>query len=163
MARECYVASLRLTPIEKIVKRNVNQRMVAMIDLDPRINDDVRMKPSNDVTEWQLAGQRQNTQLGGSMTEDEVQKITKFLADNKDLFAWTAKDMSGIDLGVMSHRLSVCKEARAVAQKKRRMSEEKRNATASVVQKLLEAGFIKEIHYTTWLVNVILVKKSNGQ
>jgi len=28
---------------------------------------------------------------------------------------------------------------------------------------LLEAGFIKEIHYTTWLANVVLVKKNNGQ
>jgi len=31
------------------------------------------------------------------------------------------------------------------------------------VQKLLEAEFIKEILYTTWLANVVLVKKSNGQ
>jgi len=97
------------------------------------------------------------------MTEDEVQMITKFLTDNRDLFAWTAEDMSGIDPRVMCHRLSVCKEAQPVAQKKRRMGEEKRNAAAMEVQKLLEAGFIKEIHYTTWLANVVLVKKNNGQ
>jgi len=41
------------------------------------------------------------------MTEDEVRRITKFLADNKDLFAWTAKDMSGIDPRVMCHRQAV--------------------------------------------------------
>jgi len=50
-ARECYVASLKLKTTETTAKRNVAQRMVAMTDLDPRINDDVRMKPSNDVTE----------------------------------------------------------------------------------------------------------------
>jgi len=97
------------------------------------------------------------------MTESEVKRVTKLLADNRDLFAWTAEDMPGVDLRVMSHRLSVCKEARPVAQKKRRMGEGKRNAAALEVQKLLEAGFIKEIHYTTWLANVVLVKKSNGQ
>jgi len=148
------VASLKLTPTETTAKINVNQRMVAMTDLDPRINNDTRMKPSNDVAEWQLAGEGQNTRLGRSMTEDEVQRITKFLADNKDLFAWTAEVMSGIDPRVMCHRLSVCKEARPVAQKKRRMGEKKRNAVEMEVQKLLEAGFIKEIHYTTWLANV---------
>ena len=65
-----------------------------MTDLDPRINVDVRMKPSNDVTEWQLAREGQNTRLGGSMTKSEVQRVTKLLADNSDLFAWTAEDMS---------------------------------------------------------------------
>jgi len=45
------VVSLKLTPTKTIVKRNINQRMIAMTDLDPRINDDTRMKPSNDVTE----------------------------------------------------------------------------------------------------------------
>ena len=75
MVRECYVASLKLTPTETTVKRDVNQRMVALTDLDPRVNDDTRMKPSNDVTEWQLAGDGQNTRLGGSMTVEEVEKI----------------------------------------------------------------------------------------
>jgi len=50
--RECYVASLRLTPTETTVKRDVNQRMIALTDMDPRVNDEFRMKPSNDVTAW---------------------------------------------------------------------------------------------------------------
>jgi len=28
---------------------------------------------------------------------------------------------------------------------------------------LLDVGFIREIQYTTWLANVVLVKKNNGQ
>jgi len=52
MVRECYVASLRLTPIETMIKRNVNQRMVALTDLDPRVHDEVRMEPKGDVAEW---------------------------------------------------------------------------------------------------------------
>jgi len=31
------------------------------------------------------------------------------------------------------------------------------------VDKLLNAGFIEEAHYTTWLSNVVLVKKANGK
>jgi len=31
------------------------------------------------------------------------------------------------------------------------------------VQKLLDVGFIREVQYTTWLANVVLVKKSKGQ
>jgi len=162
-ARECYVASLRLTPTKTMVKKDVNQRMVALTDLDPRVNDEVRMKPSNNVTKWQLARANQNTRLGGSMMEDKVEKMKEILVNNRDLFAWTAEDMSGIVPRVMSQKLSICKEARPIALKKRRVGEEKRIVAATKVQKLLDAGFIKEIQYITWLVNVVLVKKSNGQ
>jgi len=30
-------------------------------------------------------------------------------------------------------------------------------------EKLLDANFIEEAHYTTWLSNVVLVKKANGK
>jgi len=109
--------------------------MVALTDLDPRINDEVRIKPSNDVIEWQLAGEGQNTWLRGIMTKEEVEKITQLLTKNKDLFAWTTEDMRGINPRVMSHKLFVCREARPVAQKKRRMGKEKRMATTKEVQK----------------------------
>jgi len=42
MAWECYVVSLKLTSTETTVKRNINQRMVALTDLDPRVNDEVK-------------------------------------------------------------------------------------------------------------------------
>jgi len=51
MTRECYVASLRLTLTETTVKRNVNQRMVALTDLDPIVNDEVWMEPRGNVIE----------------------------------------------------------------------------------------------------------------
>ena len=32
---------------------------------------------------------------------------------------------------------------------------------AEEVRKLLEAGFIREIYYSDWLANVVMVKKNN--
>jgi len=40
---------------------------------------------------------------------------------------------------------------------------EKRDATKAEVQKFLSGGFITKAMYTTWLANVVLVKKSNGK
>lgn len=97
MARECYVASLRLTPTVTSSQRDVNQRMVAITNLDPRISDKAKMELRDSVEEWQLGGEGQNTQLGGCLTWEEAEKIKKMLTDNKDLFAWMSKDMSGID------------------------------------------------------------------
>ena len=31
------------------------------------------------------------------------------------------------------------------------------------VEKLLTAGFIREVYYPRWLANIVMVKKSNGK
>jgi len=71
--------------------------------------------------------------------------------------------MLGIDPKIFSHKLSVCKEARPIAQKKRRLVGERRKIAEEEVHKLLEARFIREIHYTTWLANIVLVQKKSGK
>jgi hypothetical protein len=43
------------------------------------------------------------------------------------------------------------------------MSDEKVVATKSEVQRLLDAGFICEVQYPSWLANVVMVKKNNGK
>lgn len=70
--------------------------------------------------------------------------------------------MSEIHPSVMSHKLSLFKEALPVAQKKRRLGVEKRRTVDEEVKKLLEADFIREVKYITWLANLVMVKKSNG-
>lgn len=71
--------------------------------------------------------------------------------------------MSGIHSDVISHKLSLFRDVWPVVQKKRRLGEEKRRAVDGEVSKLLEAGFIREVKYTTWLANGVMVKKSNGK
>nr|KYP76658.1 Transposon Ty3-I Gag-Pol polyprotein [Cajanus cajan] len=43
------------------------------------------------------------------------------------------------------------------------MGTERKLAVETEIAKLLDAGFIREVHYTTWLANVVMVKKPNGK
>jgi len=43
------------------------------------------------------------------------------------------------------------------------MGEEKRNAACKEADKLVKVDFFKKAHYTTWLTNVVMVKKPNGK
>nr|KYP74057.1 Retrovirus-related Pol polyprotein from transposon 297 family [Cajanus cajan] len=71
--------------------------------------------------------------------------------------------MPGIDADFICHRLAVHKEARPVAQRRRKVGGERREAIVSETQKLLNAGFIREVRYTILLANVVLVKKNSGK
>jgi len=71
--------------------------------------------------------------------------------------------MLGIDPSVMVHKLNVDPSNRLVKQRRWTFTLERNQAIADEVKKLLHAGFIREVDYTEWLANVVLVKKSNGK
>ncbi|RDX78623.1 hypothetical protein CR513_41075, partial [Mucuna pruriens] len=102
------------------------------------------------------------TKIGKTVRLEGEDRLVKTLRKNVDVFAWSAKDMLGIDPDFMCHCLSVSPSAKSVAQKKRKQGEEKR-AVKEEVGKLLTAGFVREVQYPTWLANVVMVKKANGR
>jgi len=141
-ARECYAASLRLELIRsepekssKRVKGKEEAQSVNVADLDPRI-DEVRVEPVEDVIQIQLHDKEHGTKLGISLGKEEAKIIRQVLVQNADMFAWMTEDMPGVDPEVMSHRLLVYKDARPIAQKKRKQGEEKRKATKDEVYNL---------------------------
>ena len=86
-----------------------------------------------------------------------------FLRSNRDIFAWTHKDMPGIDPSVIVHRLNVSPSFPPIRQKKRVFAPERDQAIAKEVRKLQEASFIREVYYLDWLANVVMVKKARWE
>jgi len=71
--------------------------------------------------------------------------------------------MVGIALEVMSHRLNVDLSHKTVRQKRRPMTPERYATLKEEVDKFLANKFIREAHYSTWVANLILVKKKNSK
>ncbi|XP_074377029.1 uncharacterized protein LOC141718547 [Apium graveolens] len=90
-------------------------------------------------------------------------RITTFLQENRDVFAWTAADMPGIDPNLITHRLNVDPTRKALKQKKRTYAPDRLEAIKHEVKKLLEVGFIEEVQFPEWLANPVMVKKANGK
>ncbi|RDX68883.1 Retrovirus-related Pol polyprotein from transposon 17.6, partial [Mucuna pruriens] len=103
------------------------------------------------------------TKIGIMLVKEEESRLTHFLIENRDVFAWTLDDMPSIDLSFMCHRLSIAPRAKPVVQKKQKQGEEKRRAAKEETSKLLVVGFIKEVQYLTWLANVVMMKKASGK
>ena len=71
--------------------------------------------------------------------------------------------MLGIDPSVITHRLNVHSSSKHVRQKKRAFAPERDNAIKEEVQKLTITKFIREVYYSDWIANVMMVKKENGK
>ena len=70
--------------------------------------------------------------------------------------------MPGIPREVGEHSLDIQLNSKPVKQRLRRFDELKRRVIGEELQKLLAAGFIKEVFHSEWLANTVLVKKKNG-
>ena len=69
--------------------------------------------------------------------------------------------MLGISPKVIQYKLNVDPKKKPVQQRQRVFAPEWNQAITDEVNKLLLAGFIREVYYPDWLANVILVKKAN--
>ncbi|RDX77340.1 hypothetical protein CR513_42558, partial [Mucuna pruriens] len=142
-ARKCYEDSLKI-------------ELDAQEDKGPYPVEDLKKVQIGTTTD-------QKTHIGTTLSEKEEELLVSTLQKNADVFAWTVKDMPGLDPRFMCHELSIKPGSKPIVQKKRKQGEEKRAAIKGEVEKLLAAGFVWEVQYPTWLANVVMVKKANGR
>jgi hypothetical protein len=101
--------------------------------------------------------------LGSQLSDEQEKTLLKFLFNNKDVFAWLANDLCGVNRDVIEHSLNVDPAIRPRRQKLRKMSEDKAEGAQNEVKRLLSAGVIREVTYPEWQANIVMVKKANGK
>nr|GFD46731.1 reverse transcriptase domain-containing protein [Tanacetum cinerariifolium] len=84
------------------------------------------------------------------------------LKRNLDIFAWQPSDMTGVPRSVAEHRLNVRDGYPPIRHKKRGQAPERTKAIQAEVEKLVEAGIMREVYYHDWLSNPVMVKKHDG-
>jgi hypothetical protein len=92
-----------------------------------------------------------------------VDAAQTFLQANAYVFAWQRSQMSGIPREVIEHHLKIYLNARPVQQKPWKQSIERQNFIREEIKKLIEAGFIREVHHPWWLANPVVVPKAGGK
>jgi hypothetical protein len=89
--------------------------------------------------------------IGSDLTSSEVVASIQFLQKNSDEFAWSAKDLMGVDRNFIEHKLNIDASVKPRRQKLRKMSDDKVVAVKSKVCRLLDASVIREVMYPKWL------------
>ncbi|XP_072059655.1 uncharacterized protein [Arachis hypogaea] len=145
-------------------KKSKEASGVFLADLDARVDDKPRPEPEGDLEKFRIGDTEEKfTFVNRNLPHELKEPLVEMIRANGDLFAWTPADMPGIDPKVMSHHLAVKPDTRPMAQRRRKMSQERAEEVARQTASLLEAGFIRELDYSTWLSNVVLVKKHSGK
>ncbi|XP_016453904.1 uncharacterized protein LOC107778205 [Nicotiana tabacum] len=89
------------------------------------------------------------TYVSALPTTDEESTYVELLKEYRDVFSWSYKEMSSLDTKVAVHHLAVKKESRPVKKGQRRFRPELIPSIKAEVNKLIEAGFIREVKNPT--------------
>jgi hypothetical protein len=101
--------------------------------------------------------------LGSQLSNEQEKTLLRFLFNKKDVFAWTANDLCGVNRDVIEHSLNVDPFFRPRKQRLRKMSNNKAEGAQNELKRLLSTGVIREVTYPEWLPNTVMVKKANGK
>lgn len=153
---------------EKVeTKKKVKLQVAAMssVELDPREDmRELRPQSVDDLKKFQIGKrEEQGTNIGTQLEREVEEAVVKVVMESSDLFTWSTTNMPDVDPSIICHKLSLCPDAKPISQKKMKLGEEMRGVVEEETKWLVKAGFIREIKYTTWLANVVLVKKASGK
>nr|GEU36838.1 reverse transcriptase domain-containing protein [Tanacetum cinerariifolium] len=102
----------------------------------------------------------QEVAIRGTLSDKGRTKLYSILKKNLDIFSWQASDMTGVRRSVAEHRLNIREGYSPVRQKKRGQAPERAKAIQAEVQKLVEAGIMREVYYHDWLSNPVMTAEA---
>nr|GEW41663.1 hypothetical protein [Tanacetum cinerariifolium] len=100
----------------------------------------------------------QEVAIRGTLSDKGRTELCSILKKNLDIFTWQSSDMTGVLRSVAEHRLNIREGYSPVRQKKRGQAPEHAKAIQAEVQKLVEAGIMREVYYHDWLSNPIMIQ-----
>jgi hypothetical protein len=89
----------------------------------------------------------QKVLLGSQLSEEQAKNLLRFLFNNKDVFAWSANDLCGVNRDVIEHSLNKDPSFRPRKQRLQKMSDDKAEGPQNEVKRLLSGGVIREVKY----------------
>jgi hypothetical protein len=100
--------------------------------------------------------------IRASCSPEEIVTYSSLFKEFRDLFAWSYKEMPGIDPVIVVHEIKTYPGAKPVRQCLRPVHPCKVAAIKLKVEKLLKAGFIYPMALTEWVSNPVPIDKKGG-
>ena len=106
---------------------------------------------------------KKEIKIGASLEASVKKQVVELLKEYVDIFAWSYRDMPGLDTNIVVHRLPLKPKCPPVKQKLKRTHPDMALKIKEEVQKQINAGFLITSEYPQWLANIVPVSKKDGK
>jgi ribonuclease HI len=131
-------------------------------------NDMYKRKPSikigDEIIECNIGTQvsPKLIKFGKGTTIDEREKLTTLISEFKDVSAWSYEDLKAYREDVIKHAIPLVDGTKPFRKKLRQMNRKVAPQVQKELQKMVEAGIIEPIKYSSWVSNPVIVRKKTG-
>ena len=94
-----------------------------------------------------------------SCSPEEVASYKALFQEFCDIFTWSYTEMPRLDPSIVEHCIDTWPNVVPIRQNKRPIHPANATAIKAEIEKLRKAGFIYPITYTTWVSNLVPIKK----
>ena len=101
--------------------------------------------------------------VGKACTQQEREDMLKLLSEYKDIIAWSYEELKIYDPEIMTHDILLKPDAKPFRQRQRPVNPIIEPLIMKEVQKLLDAKIIFPIHHSTWVANLVPVRKKTRE
>ena len=101
--------------------------------------------------------------MSKSLSEKEKKKYIGLLKEFVDIFAWSYQDLRTYDTSIIQHKIPLKPNTKPFKQKLRRLNLALLPIIEKEVKKLLGAKIIVPLRYSSWIANLVPVRKKNGE
>ena len=99
--------------------------------------------------------------IGKGTTEKERIEILDLIREFKDTFAWNYDELKAYR-GDIQHAIPLTEGAKPFQQNLRHINPKLANQIQKELQKMVDAGIIAPIRYSSWMSNLVVFRKKSG-
>jgi hypothetical protein len=100
--------------------------------------------------------------IGKGTTKAKRDGILDLIRQFKDIFSWTYDDLKSYRSDVIQHAIPLVEGAKPFRQKLRHINPKLAPQIQKELQKMVDVGIIVPIRYSSWMSNLVVVEKRNG-
>jgi ribonuclease HI len=100
--------------------------------------------------------------IGKGTTEKERIEILDLIREFKDTFSWNYDELKAYRGDVIQHAIPLTEGAKPFRQKLRHINPKLENQIQKELQKMVDVGIIAPIRYSSWMSNLVVVRKKSG-
>lgn len=101
--------------------------------------------------------------LGKVCSNEEKSSFIQLCQDFNDIFAWEYSDLKGFDPQLSQHTIKLEPNPKPVRQKQRPLNPKLEPLMVKDLNKLIESGIVFPIKHTSWVSNLVSIRKKGGE
>ena len=101
--------------------------------------------------------------ISKALTTEQRNRYIKLLKEYVDGFAWSYEDLKTYDTSIIQHKVPLKPNVKPFRQKLRRVNLALFSIIEKKVKKLLYAKIIVPLQYSSWVANLVPIRKKNGE